>query len=129
EELKEQLKGLSPAERQAKVRELREKYGLGPVGEEGQKRLAEFRKLKESMKDLPPAERQAKIREWREKNGGSLPGTGVLSPEEREKYRKQFSKRVGEQLEVLKKKRGEGGLNDVETRRLRRMEEMGKRLE
>ncbi|MEY2410231.1 MAG: hypothetical protein QOF48_2901 [Verrucomicrobiota bacterium] len=130
EELKEKFKGLTVEERQARIKELREKAGpSGATNEEMLKRQAEFRKYRESVKDLPPAERETKLREWREKNPLVPPGPTGIPAEEREVRRKEFSKRTQEQIAELTKKKSEGTLNENETRRLERLQEMLKRLE
>jgi hypothetical protein len=130
EELREKLKGLTPAERQAKIKELRDKAGTaGLMSDEAQKRRAEFEKFRESVKDLPPAERATKLREWREKNPGAPVGPAGMTPEERQARRKEFSKRIEDQLDALKKKKADGTITEDETRRLHRMEQMAKRLE
>jgi hypothetical protein len=130
EELREQFKGLTPEERQAKMKELREKAGPGgPMGEETQKRRAEFQKFRESVKDLPPAERETKLREWREKNLSAPAGPSTMTPEEREARREEFSKRIQQQIQVLKEKKADGTITEDETRRLQRMEELARRLE
>ena len=130
EELREKLKGLTPAERQSKIKELREKAGAtGVPGELVQQRRAELEKFRESIKDLPPAGRQAKMLEWRQQHLGALGGPGAMPPAERETLRKQFGKRIEKQIEVLKEKKANGSITEMETRRLRRMEEMASRLE
>lgn len=130
EEFREQFKGLTPEERQTKMKELREKSGPGGLtAAEAQKRRAEFEKFRESVKALPPAERETKLREWREKNLGAPTGPGAMTPEEREARRKEFSARIEDQIKALKKKKTDGTLTEEETRRLQRMEEMAKRLE
>ena len=130
EELKEKFKGLTPEERQAKMKELREKTGPGGLmSEEMQKRRAEFEKLRESFKDLPPAERETMLREWREKNLKAPAGPAAMTPEERETRRKEFSKRIEEQIAALKKKKSDGTITENETTRLQNMEKMARRLE
>ena len=137
EELREKFKGLTPAERQSKLKELREKAGAaGLTSEEARNRRAKLEKIRAnlqefraSIKDLPPAERESKMREWREKNVAVLAGQGAMTPAEREIRRKEFSKRIGEQVEVLKKKQADGILTETEARRLQRMEGMSKRLD
>ena len=129
EELREKLKGLTPAERQARLRDLREKAGTGALGEDAQKRLAEFQKFRESVRNLPPAEREAKIREWREKNRILPLRQSAMPLEERERLRANFSERIHDHIQALKKKQTDGTLTEMESRRLQHMKQMAARLE
>jgi translation initiation factor 3 subunit A len=117
EELREQLKNLSPEEREAKIKELREK------------RRAEMEKTREELKKLPPEERAAKIKELREKRAAERPELKNLTPEEREAKRKEMKARMEQRLADLRKKKVDGTITPQEEKRLERMEEMGKRLE
>jgi len=128
EEMREQLKGLTPAERQAKLRELREKAGGPPLGEEAQKRMVDFRKFRESVRDLPPPEREMKIREYREKNMIAPLRPSILTPEERQSFRAKFSERIQDHLDALQKKKAAGTLTEAESRRIQNMEQMAARL-
>ena len=148
EELREKLRNLSPEEKEALIKEWREKQGdrnFGPPPE-----------LREKLKNLPPEEREAKMKEWREKQGApfrdgdrkfgpgdrdgdrrpgldDLRGLGInpeelkdLSPEERRvKVREAAEKRLAD----LKKKQAAGTLTVEEERQLDRMLEMQKRFE
>jgi hypothetical protein len=130
EELRERLKNLTPEERQARIREFRERQGLPPVPrEEFEKHRAEWEKLREEIKDLPPEQRQARMREFREKIGLGRPGLNALSPEEREAKRKQLQERVEKELSALQKEKASGKLDEEGERRLQRMETILKRLE
>ena len=130
EELREKLKGLTPEERQAKLKELREKSGFnGPLAGEMQKKRAELQKFRESIKDLPPAERETKMREWREKNLPLLNAASNMSPEDRATNRVKLQERIKDQLDALKEKKKAGTLTEEETRRLERMETWTKRLD
>lgn len=56
-ELRQELKSLTPAQRRARMRELRDKSaGL----------RAEVQQLRDDLKGLPPKERRAKLKEFRE---------------------------------------------------------------
>jgi len=129
EELREKFKGLTPEERQSKMRELREKGGLtGPLGEQMKKKQAELAKYRDSIKDLPPAEREAKLRQWRETNGPLRSVIQSMTPEEREAKRKELSERMDQHLKTLKARKADGSITEEESRRLERMEQMRKRI-
>lgn len=121
EALRDQWKNLTPEERQARMRELREKHPEGPNREEMEKRREEF-------KNLSPEERQAKMKEWREKRG-DLPGLQILSPEAREAKRKELRARLEKHRTALLKKKADGTLTAQEEKRLQHMEELAKRFE
>jgi hypothetical protein len=120
--LREQLKNLSPEEREAKIREFRERRGVGPNREE-------MEKLREELKNLPPQERAAKIREWREKQMNDRPGLKLMTAEDRQAKRKEIRARLDKQLADLRKMKAEGTLTAEERNRLDRMEEVAKRFE
>ena len=132
EELREQIKNLTPQERQARLREFRERQAQGPgtIGrEEFEKRRQERDRLLKEIKDLPPAERQTRIREFRERGGLTRPGFSTLNPEERDAKRKQFQERVAKEIATLRAKKARGGLDEDGERSLQRMELIAKRLE
>ena len=130
EEIRESIKNLTPEERTARLKALREKGGLGaPAADAILKRRAEVQKLREEIKDLPPERREARIRQWRETNALGRPALATMSAEEREARRKVFQKRIEEQLATLNKKKADGSITEQETRRLQNMERMLKRLE
>ena len=115
EELREQLKSIPPEEREARMKELREKFG--PL-------------LREELKDLSPEEREKKIQEFRQKNGGlNRPGVNTLAPEQREAKRKELRARFDKQLAELRQKQADGKITDEEKTRLQRLEELSKRFE
>lgn len=132
EELREQLKNLSPEERQAKLREMRERAG-GPTGPQLEKRRAEFEKMRQELQGLPPAERAARLQQWRQTNGfgtnsilGPIPPR--LNPADSEAKRGEFRERIQSELKQLKAKEAAGTLTPEETRRLQRMIEWSERL-
>ncbi len=130
EEIRESIKNLTPEERTARLKALREKGGLGaPAADALLKRRAEVQKLRDEIKDLPPEQREARIREWRETNALGRPALATMSAEEREARRKVFQKRIEEQMATLNKKKADGSITEEETRRLQNMERMLKRLE
>lgn len=122
EELREQLKNLSNEEREARLKELREKFG--PLNRE------EIEKRREELKGLSPEEREKKIQEFRQKNGGpNRPGVNILTPEQREARRKELRARFDQQLAELRQKQTDGKITDEEKTRLQRLEELSKRFE
>lgn len=79
EEMREKWKSLSPEEREAKMKEWREKHPGGPGGPggpDGQKNREEFAKQlglnPEEMKNLSPEERRAKFRDAVQKKTAEL---------------------------------------------------------
>jgi hypothetical protein len=128
EQLREQFKNLTPEQRQAKLREMRERQ-LGTNRVEMEKRRDAFQKLQQEIKDLPPEQRQAKIREWREKQGLNAPGFRTMDPDQAKAKRADLKKRIDQQISELRKKKADGSLTEQETKRLQRMELMSKRLE
>jgi len=143
---REEFRNLSPAERQARIEELR-KRGGDAFQEEIRRRREELRNLppeerrarlrelaektgvtnrtelerrREELRRLPPEERAAKLRELREQTGqGPAP---VFSPEEREARRKQIRQRLETQLDELRAKKVGGSITAEEERRLQRLE-------
>jgi len=135
QELRDQLKPLTPEQRQAKMNEMRAKMG-GASGPEFDKRRAEFEKLRLELQSLPPAERSARLQAFRQTNAlggltnaGPRPITPSLSPEDTAAKRQQFRERIDSELTRLKTKKAEGTLTPEDTRRLERMNEWSKRLE
>jgi len=132
EELREQVKKLTPEERQGRFREFRERQTQlpGGIGREAfEKRRQERDALLDEIKKLPPAERQAKIREFRERGGLTRPGLSTLQPEERDAKRKEFQERVAREIATLRAKKTRGQLDEEGERSLLRMELIAKRLE
>ena len=103
-------KDLSPAERQWKLKQIRETNGLPPL-------------TAEDLRKLTPEERQAKIIEWRERNAPKF------SPEELAKRRLQINNRLANQVSELQKKKAKGSITDDERRRLERLEELSARMQ
>ena len=104
EKPRKEWKELSPAERQARVREYKSRKG------EPMFSRAEIEARRKELKSLPPEERRARIREWREKNGG-------------------FRIRLEGQLLELRQKQSEGALSEEEAKRLERLEVLAKRFD
>jgi hypothetical protein len=128
EELREKFKNLTPEERQAKLRESRERQA-GTNRVDLEKRRQEFQKFQDEVKNLPPAERQAKIKEWRQKQGLAQPDFRTLNPGQAKAKRGELKKRVEQQLGELRKKKSDGTITEQESKRLERMELMTKRLD
>ena len=120
EKLRQELKGLSPEQRQARLRELREKKRQPISREELEKRRKELRKL-------PPAERAAKLKELREKIG-EHPKFKAMTPEQRKAKREELKRRFEKQLNELREKKSTDSLTPQETKRLQRMESMAQRF-
>jgi hypothetical protein len=116
--MREQLKTMSPAEREAKLKELREQYSRPrPEREEVEKR-------REELKDLSPAERQAKLKEYRTPNTTNT--SKVFSPEDRASKRKELRLRLQTRMEDIKTN-ADVKLTEQERQRfLERMQEVAK---
>lgn len=123
EKHREELKNLSPEERAAKLKELREKRPGGLPNRE------EFEKRREEFRNLSPEERQKKIRELQEQRRAERPEFKGISTEEREIKRKEMQARLAKQLAELRKKKTNGAITDAEQRRLEHMEVLSKRFE
>jgi len=130
EQIRESIRNLTPEERVARLKAIRDSGGLGaPAADALLKRRAEFEKLREETKGLPPAEREAKLREWREKNAAGRPAQARMTPEERVERRQLFQKRIEDHIATLNNKKAEGSISEEESRRLENMKGMLKRLE
>lgn len=123
EEIREQLKNLTPEEREAKLKELREKFGKSADSDEARKRREEFQKL-------TPEEREAKMKEFRAKQGQRPGGGGELAkqreelknvpPEERAAKLKELREKMEKRHDELLKKKTEGTLTAEEQEQLNR---------
>jgi hypothetical protein len=117
EKLREELKSLSPEERQKRLREFREKHGT-PVRDELEKRREELQKL-------PPEERQAKMKVLREQ---IMERRKAMTEEERRAKRGEIKSRLERQLGELRQKKTNGTLTPLESKRLQRLETVGQRF-
>lgn len=117
------LPPLTPEERVARLKAIRDRGGIGAPAADA------LLKLREDTKDLPPAQRRARIREWRETNAFARPALGAMSAEEREARRKVFQIRIEQQIATLKKKQADNSFTEEDGRRLQNMERMLKWLE
>jgi len=152
-ELREQLKNLPPAERDAKLKEWRDKQRtegekrreelknvplqerearLKELQERRSERMtnrAEFEKRREEFRNLSPEERQKKIQELQEQRRAERPEFKGITTQEREAKRKEMRSRLDKQLADLRKKKTDGTITDPEQRRLQHMEEIAKRFD
>ena len=121
EQLRQELRQLTPEERQARIREIRERMGpAGPWREEAERR-------REEWKDLPPEERRAKMLEWRNKRmNEQRDQQAVVNPEERDLHRQQIRGRLDKQIQELTTKKSQGTLTPEEQRRLAQLEQVSK---
>ena len=124
EQLREQIKNLTPEERAARLKQWREQNAAGQAEEALRRR--------ELLRSLPPAEREAKLREWRERTSTNAvnlrAALAKLTPEQREAKRKEIQQRVENEYEKLRKKEADGAISDEERIRLRRVEAIRKRM-
>ena len=117
EKLREELKSLSPEERQKRLREFREKHGA-PMRDELERR-------REELKKLPPEERQVKMQALREQ---LLERRKAMTEEERKAKRGEIKSRFERQLGELRQKKTNGTLTPLESKRLQRLETVGQRF-
>jgi len=118
EQLREQVRQLTPEERQAKIREIREKLGPGSPWR------AETERRREEWKDLSPEQRRAKMLEWRNRRPGEQQPT--VTTENRDVYRQQIRDRLLRQIQDLNAKKAKDGLNAEEQKRLDNLEQVAK---
>jgi hypothetical protein len=118
EELREQLKAMSPAERDAKLKELREKYNRPRPERE----LVE--KRRQELKNLLPAERQAKLREWRALETTNSNKVPTFTPEQRAAKRKELRLRLQAHMDEVRTNKNLSAEN--RKRFLDRMQEVAK---
>ncbi|MDA7916505.1 hypothetical protein N9B94_04650 [Verrucomicrobia bacterium] len=96
EELRKELQGLSPEDREVRIKELRnsrgEQKGLAAGAQESPERKALMEKIKKELEGLSPDERQKKMQELRSKAGQNGKGgfMSQISDEERTKMREEF---------------------------------------
>jgi hypothetical protein len=95
-DLREQLKAMSPAERDAKLKELREPHSR-PRPEREQ-----VEKQHEELKNLTPSERQTKLKEYRAASAGVTNKVVSVSPEERIAKRNELRSRLQERIDNIR---------------------------
>jgi hypothetical protein len=124
EQLREEIKNLTPEERAARLKQWREQNATGLVEESIRRR--------ELLKGLTPAEREAKLKEWRERGATNTASLRTpppkLTPEQREAKRMEIRQRVESEYAKLRQKEADGSISDEERIRLRRVEAIRKRL-
>lgn len=148
-----EIQDLPPEEREARINEMRQRFGGGmPVpGRPGVKseevdlsRLSpaqrvEFLKLRRKLSELPAEERDSKMREFLSKAGLDAASVGVqggrLSPgmagelgdkEGHERFQ-QMREQAQERIANLEKKKADGSITEQEERLLERMKQFGER--
>jgi len=127
DELREKLRNLPPEEREARIRELRERRSIT-----NSTRL-QWEKFREEIKDLPPEQRAAKMKEWRDKHGPPRPPVRDelrnSTPEQRAARMKEWRERLEKRVAELRRKQAAGDISDDQKRQLERMQQMIKRLD
>lgn len=121
-ELREQIKNLTPEERAARLKALRERNDL-PRDEAERRR--------EMLRQLSPEERELKLKEWRERAGAERQSEERKKRirEEREAKQKEVRQRLEQQLEGLRRKEADGSISPEEHARLQRLEKIYRRFE
>jgi hypothetical protein len=117
EKLREELRNLPPAERQKRLREVREKLGASM--------REELEKRREELQKLPPEEREARLKELRERLAERR---NAMTPDERTLRRQEIRARFEKQLRELEKKKAAGSLTPEEAKRLERLQTIGERF-
>lgn len=114
----EQWRRLSPEQRQAKLKELRQKYGFGPAPHES------VTKWRQEWEALSPEQRRARLAQWRQQRAEAL----QFSPSERELQRQQLRERLDQALAALRQKASNNLITVEERNRLDRLEELAQRF-
>lgn len=117
EQMREELRQLTPVERQARIRELREKFGPAP-GEDLERR-------REELKNLSPEQRRAKILDWRARRPGGA-SANSMSPAQWEQQRKVLRERIEKQIAELQKQNSNGALHPQARRRMEQLQQVAK---
>lgn len=113
QKLMDELRSLPPAEREARIQELRKRHGLPTLSPEMQKRREELLKLS-------PEQRRARLEELRR----SRP-----VPPVDEKVRAQRRAALQQKLETLRARKAAGQLSAAEERMLKQLEQASRLLE
>ena len=120
EQIREELRPLTPEERQARIREIREKLGPGgPMREEAERRRAEWR-------DLPPEDRRAKAQEWRANRPGVEARPIGTNTQERALHRQQIRERLEKQIQELTARKAQAPLTAEDQKRLDNLQQVAK---
>jgi hypothetical protein len=108
-EARRPLRDMSPEERQARFKEMEERFGPAPF-------------TLDDLRKMTPEERQTKMRQWRE-------GRFNFSTEERQRRRGQIRQRLTRQIGELQKKKADGTISEEERGRLERFEMIASRFD
>ena len=123
EELSAKLKTMPPAEREALLKQIREKYNRPRPGRE----LLE--KRRQELKNLSQPERQAKLREWRAIAGSNAPVALPLTTEERLAQRKELRGRLQGQMDHVRTNQDLKLTPEDRKRLFERMQEVAKNFD
>ncbi len=108
-EVRRPFREMTPEERQARFKEMEEKFGPAPF-------------TIEELRRMPPEERQLKLRAWRE-------GRFSFTPAERQRRRLQIKQRLTRQIAELQKSKAAGTISDEDRARLERLELIAHRFD
>ena len=108
-EVRRPLRDLSWEEREARFKEMQERFGPAPF-------------TFDELRQMTPEERQSKLRQWRE-------GRFSFTPEERHRRRLQIRQRLARQIALLQKVKAAGTITDEERRQLERLELLASRFD
>lgn len=146
-----EIQNLPPEEREARIKEMRQRYGGGAPGRPGGKseeldlsRLSpdqrvEYLKLRRRLGGLSAEERDSTMREFLRKAGldaksKAVPGdrrspgkAGELGDKERRERFQQMREQAQERIANLERKKADGSITEQEERLLERMRQFGER--
>jgi hypothetical protein len=108
-EVRRPLRDFSPDEREARFKEMEQRFGPAPF-------------TFDELRTMAPEERQTKMRQWREGRFG-------FTPEERQKRRLQIRQRLTRQIAELQKAKAAGKISEEERRQLERLELLASRFD
>lgn len=109
---------LSPEQRQAKLKELRQKYGFGPAPHEP------VPKWRQDWEALSPEQRRARLAQWRQQRTAQV----QLTTKERDARRQQLRERLDQAIAALRQKASNNLITLEERNRLERLEELARRF-
>lgn len=114
----EQWGRLSPEQRQAKLKELRQKYGFGLAPHDS------VPPWRQHWETLSPEQRRARLAQWRQQRTASV----QFSPKERELRRQQLRQRLDQAIAALRLKASNNLITVEERNRLDRLETLARRF-
>jgi len=133
-------RSLPPEERQAKLKELRQKYGFGPPPPESVPKWHEtweaadraaigrspesVPKWHETWEKLSPEQRRARLAEWQQQRAAAP----LLTPKERQLHRQRLNERLNQAIATLRHKASNNLITIEEKNRLDRLEELARRF-